>query len=96
MKKCAKLDCVLIFLYWCLIGSLKVGLAQSNTVKVGVVLDVNGSIGKIGLSCIHMALSQFYLSHPHHNTTIVFTIRDSHTDVVSAASHGSLLLSVSA
>ncbi|WJX41656.1 hypothetical protein P8452_28977 [Trifolium repens] len=59
-----------------------------NAVKVGVVLDVSdGTFGKIGLSCINMALSDFYDSHSHHKTRIQIVVRDSHKDVVTAAAH---------
>jgi ionotropic glutamate receptor len=72
------------------------GMAQTrnnensiNAVKVGVVLDVSdGTFGKIGLSCINMALSDFYDSHSHHKTRIQIVVRDSHKDVVTAAAHG--------
>jgi ionotropic glutamate receptor len=78
---------------WCVLLG---GMAQTrnnessiNAVKVGVVLDVSdGTFGKIGLSCINMALSDFYDSHSHHKTRIQIVVRDSHKDVVTAAAHG--------
>src|ERR1044072_324657 len=75
------------------------GMAQRNettstrVVKVGGVLDLTtGMVGKIGLSCIKMSLSDFYLSHSHYNTRLQLTFKDSHGDVVTAASQGSFLL----
>jgi ionotropic glutamate receptor len=71
-------------------------LAQRNetvVVKVGAVLDVsNGTngVGIIGLSCIKMALKDFYDSHSHYKTRIQIILRDSHKDVVTAATHGTL------
>ncbi|WJX35445.1 hypothetical protein P8452_23435 [Trifolium repens] len=68
-------------------------LAQRNetvVVKVGAVLDVsNGTngVGIIGLSCIKMALKDFYDSHSHYKTRIQIILRDSHKDVVTAAAH---------
>nr|XP_012571548.1 glutamate receptor 2.7-like isoform X1 [Cicer arietinum] len=59
----------------------------AEIVKVGVVLDLtNGTVGKIGLRCIKMSLSDFYLSHSHsyHKTTIQLIVRDSLRDVVTA------------
>ncbi|KAL6130485.1 hypothetical protein ACLB2K_068864 [Fragaria x ananassa] len=40
-------------------------LAQNTTipVNVGVILDLDTGFGKLGLSCIEMALSDFYASH---------------------------------
>jgi ionotropic glutamate receptor len=71
------------------------GMAQmrnnesSIVVKVGAVLDVtNGTVGIIGLSCINMALSDFYLTHSHYKTRIQIIVKDSHKDVVTAAAHG--------
>ena len=80
---------------WCLVNLLGEILAQSKNesnivVKVGAVIDVssNGTVGKIGLSCINMSLSDFYLSHSHYKTRIQLIVRDSHKDVVTAAAHG--------
>ncbi|KAK7311929.1 hypothetical protein RJT34_10405 [Clitoria ternatea] len=65
---------------------LGLGMAEKKgTVKVGAVLNLGETVGKMGLSCINIALSDFYLSHSHYNTRLHFTIRDSHTDVVTAA-----------
>ncbi|XP_028807072.1 glutamate receptor 2.7-like [Neltuma alba] len=66
-------------------------MAQTNgsvPVKVGIVLDLSSPAAKMGLSCINMSLSDFYASHPHYKTRLVFFVRDSHSDVVSAASQG--------
>ncbi|WJX35444.1 hypothetical protein P8452_23434 [Trifolium repens] len=69
------------------------GMAQTRNessvvVKVGAVLDVsNGTVGRIGLSCINMALTDFYESHSHYKTRIQVILRDSNKDVVTAAAH---------
>ncbi|KAF5936362.1 hypothetical protein HYC85_027491 [Camellia sinensis] len=65
----------------------KMAMAQNNTipVNVGVVLDMNTWVGKMGLSCITMALSDFYASHGHYRTRLVLNTRDSKKDVVGAA-----------
>uniref|UniRef100_F6H9F0 Ionotropic glutamate receptor C-terminal domain-containing protein n=1 Tax=Vitis vinifera TaxID=29760 RepID=F6H9F0_VITVI len=54
-------------------------------VKVGVVLDMDTWLAKMGLRCISMALSEFYASHGHYKTRLVLEIRDSKRDVVGAA-----------
>ncbi|PNX85015.1 glutamate receptor-like protein [Trifolium pratense] len=70
-------------------GMAQIKNESSVVVKVGAVLDVsNGTFGKIGLSCINMALSDFYDSNSHHKTRIQIIVRDSHMDVVTAAAHG--------
>ncbi|KAL7165872.1 hypothetical protein ACSBR2_036692 [Camellia fascicularis] len=63
-------------------------MAQNTTtvqVKVGVVLDMNTWVGKMGLKCISMALSDLYSSHPHFKTRLDPHVRDSKDSVVGAA-----------
>ncbi|CAJ2643707.1 unnamed protein product [Trifolium pratense] len=84
---------IFIVIITCWFVNMFGGMAQprneSNVVvKVGAVLDVtNGTVGIIGLSCINMALSDFYHSHSHYKTRIQIILRDSHKDVVTAAAH---------
>ncbi|KAJ8561139.1 hypothetical protein K7X08_027329 [Anisodus acutangulus] len=56
-------------------------------VNVGVVLDMDEFLGKMGLSCISMALSDFYSSDhgSKYKTRVVLHTRDSKRDVVGAA-----------
>ncbi|PSS20977.1 Glutamate receptor 2.1 like [Actinidia chinensis var. chinensis] len=73
--------------------SLKMGMALENRtttipVNVGVVLDMDQWMGKMGLSCISMALSDFYASHDYYKTRLVLNTRDSKNDVVGAAAAG--------
>ena len=72
---------------------MEMGMAQNTTipVKVGVVLDLDTWVGKMGLSCISMALSDFYASHGHYKTRLVLEIRDSKRDVMGAAAAGTLV-----
>ncbi|KAL5559600.1 hypothetical protein UlMin_035811 [Ulmus minor] len=63
-------------------------MAQNQTiipVKVGVVLDLKTEVAEIWLSCMEMALSDFYASRAHYKTRLVFRTRDSNGDVVDAA-----------
>ncbi|KAI5586810.1 hypothetical protein BDE02_06G237200 [Populus trichocarpa] len=68
---------------------LEMGVAQSTTstipVNVGVVLDFASLGAKIALSCINMALSDFYASHGDYKTRLVLNTRDSKKDVIGAA-----------
>ncbi|KAK2979244.1 hypothetical protein RJ640_021150 [Escallonia rubra] len=70
-----------------LLSSTKMATAQNSTspVNVGVVLDMDTWLGKMGLSCITMALSDFYASHINYKTRLVLNTRDSKRDVVGAA-----------
>ena len=71
-------------------------MAQNTStipVNVGVILDLDTWNGKMGFSCINMALSDFYASNPHYRTRLVLNSRDSKSDVVGAAAAGSLSLS---
>ncbi|XP_043710262.1 glutamate receptor 2.7-like [Telopea speciosissima] len=77
---------ILIFSLSLFIG--KFGVAQNTTkpFNVGVVLNFNKLIGRIGLSSISMALSDFYATHSFYKTRLVFHTRDSKNSVVRAAS----------
>ncbi|KAB5513738.1 hypothetical protein DKX38_027694 [Salix brachista] len=75
----------------------EMGMAEniSIPVNVGVVLDLGSDLdGKIALSCIEMALSDFYATHGDYRTRLVLNTRDSMKDVVGAAAAGSLSLSL--
>ncbi|XP_050381657.1 LOW QUALITY PROTEIN: glutamate receptor 2.8-like [Argentina anserina] len=62
-------------------------VAQNNTipVNVGMILNYDSLFGKMGLSCINMALSDFYDSHAYYKTRLVLHTRDSMRDVVVEA-----------
>ena len=62
-------------------------MAQNTTipVNVGLVLDFDTSLGKMGLTCIPLALSDFYASHGNYKTSHVLKTRDSRRDVGAAA-----------
>ncbi|GLT44477.1 hypothetical protein SLA2020_183710 [Shorea laevis] len=66
---------------------MEVVTAQNTTipVNVGVVLDLDSWVGKLGLSCIEMALQDFYSNHGNYRTRLVLHTRDSERDVVGAA-----------
>ncbi|KAG6626647.1 hypothetical protein CIPAW_15G065100 [Carya illinoinensis] len=69
-------------------GRIFMGKAQNKTfipVKVGVILDLDTWKGRMGQSCIKMALSDFYASNSHYKTRLVLDTRDSKNDVVEAA-----------
>ncbi|KAJ6856088.1 hypothetical protein NC651_037836 [Populus alba x Populus x berolinensis] len=64
------------------------GMAENTSipVNVGVVLDLDSDLdGRIALSCIEMALSDFYATHGDYKTRLVLNTRDSMEDVVGAA-----------
>ncbi|OVA03675.1 hypothetical protein BVC80_1097g18 [Macleaya cordata] len=60
--------------------------------KVGVVLDIDSLVAKMGLTSMSMALSDFYSStnNSFHKRSLVLHTRDSNGDIVDAASEGSL------
>ncbi|KAF9681348.1 hypothetical protein SADUNF_Sadunf06G0216600 [Salix dunnii] len=90
MKKCS-LNPVLSFFFFLSLKilSLEMGAAQNTAptipVNVGVVLDLDDLNGKIALSCINMALTDFYASHGSYKTRLVLKTRNSEKDVVGAA-----------
>ncbi|PNT33981.2 hypothetical protein POPTR_006G268700v4 [Populus trichocarpa] len=90
MKKYS-LNPVLSFFFFLslMILFLEMGVAQNTTstipVNIGVVLDLASLDANIALSCINMALSDFYASHGDYNTRLVLNTRDSKKDVIGAA-----------
>ncbi|XP_041018053.1 glutamate receptor 2.3-like [Juglans microcarpa x Juglans regia] len=54
-------------------------------IPVGVVLDLNSTVGELAESCIFMALSDFYAVNAHYRTRLALFTRDSRGDVVGAA-----------
>ncbi|GLT56896.1 hypothetical protein SLA2020_299090 [Shorea laevis] len=82
-----------LFIVFCMLYFMKVELAvaQNNTatttipVNVGMVLDLDMWVGKLGLSCFSIALSDFYSNHSDYRTRLVLNTRDSKGDVVGAA-----------
>ncbi|KAL7159599.1 hypothetical protein ABFS83_01G038800 [Erythranthe nasuta] len=58
--------------------------AQIISVRVGVVLDMDG-YGNMSFNCISMALSDFYDTHGNYKTKLVLTSRDSREGVIGAA-----------
>lgn len=66
-------------------------MAQNSSpfpVRVGVVLDMDDELGKMGFICIKMALSGFYTKHTRYRTRLILHSRDSKKDVVGAAAAG--------
>ncbi|GKV03090.1 hypothetical protein SLEP1_g15457 [Rubroshorea leprosula] len=82
-----------LFIVFCMSYSVEVevAVAPNNTaittipVNVGMVLDLDMWVGKLGLSCFNMALSDFYSNHSDYRTRLVLNTRDSKGDVVGAA-----------
>ncbi|XP_050363809.1 glutamate receptor 2.7-like [Argentina anserina] len=67
-----------------LVFSSMAAVSENNPVNVGVgvVLDFRSGIGKMGLSCINMSLSDFYASHPNYTTRLLLHQRNSDPDDV--------------
>ncbi|KAG5225124.1 glutamate receptor [Salix suchowensis] len=89
MKKTHSKAVLSFFFIFCVkILFTEMGMAEniSIPVNVGVVLDLGSDLdGKIALSCIEMALSDFYATHGDYRTRLVLNTRDSMKDVVGAA-----------
>ncbi|KVI05815.1 glutamate receptor 2.8-like [Cynara cardunculus var. scolymus] len=65
-------------------GTLKIG--------VGVVLDMDSSVGKTSSLCIKMAIDDFYQTHHNYTTKIIPHIHHSESDTLQAASAAIQLL----
>lgn len=93
-KNPPNLELLLSIFFFFLCSWISLAMAQNKTipVNVGVVLDdLNSRNGKIWLSCIKMALSDFYASHANYKTRLVLNTRDSKQNVVGAAKAGNSL-----
>ncbi|XP_071741991.1 glutamate receptor 2.7-like [Rutidosis leptorrhynchoides] len=55
-------------------------------IEIGVILDMETSIGKMSSTCISMALRDFYQQHVNYTTEIQLHFRDAKQDNVQAAS----------
>ncbi|GLT81647.1 hypothetical protein SLE2022_000840 [Rubroshorea leprosula] len=81
----------LFFVLFCRLFSVETAVAQNTMasattpVNVGVVLDLDSWVGKLGLSCIDMAISDFYFNHSNYRTRLVLNVKDSEGDIVGAA-----------
>ena len=82
---------LLFFVVFSDLGGASSARAQNTTqpVNIGVVVDYETWAGKMGLSCIEMAVSEFYASQGiHYKTRLVIHSRNSNSDVIGAASAG--------
>ena len=66
----------------------KQSMADVNVIRVGVVLDLNSTVGEMAASYISMAVSDFYAVHANYQTRLTLFTRDSKDDVVGAACAG--------
>ncbi|KAL0312208.1 UNVERIFIED_CONTAM: Glutamate receptor 2.7 [Sesamum radiatum] len=66
---------------------MNVGVAQGTTtdISVGVVLDMDVPVSQMSLTCISMAISEFYATHGYYNTRLALSTRDSNGTVIGAA-----------
>jgi len=55
-----------------------------------VIVDLETWVGKMGLSCVELSLSNFYSSNPSYKTRLILNVRDSKGEEVAAAAAGSL------
>lgn len=85
MKKRSPPVLCTFFLFLLLLSNM--AASQIIPVEVGVVLDMD-DFGEMALTCLSMALSEFYSSHSHYKTRLLLTTRDSRGDVVGAAAAG--------
>ena len=56
-----------------------------EAVRVGVILDMNSTVGVMANSCISMAVSDFYAANPYFETRVALFTRDSNGDVTAAS-----------
>ncbi|KAK3437305.1 hypothetical protein EUGRSUZ_C01874 [Eucalyptus grandis] len=59
--------------------------ATTIPVNVGVIVDLETWVGKMGLSCVNLSISNFYSSNPSYKTRLILNVRDSKGEEVAAA-----------
>ncbi|KAL2539079.1 Glutamate receptor 2.2 [Abeliophyllum distichum] len=64
----------------------------NSTFQVGVVLDLDSLVGRIGLSCLTMSRSDFYSVHSNYTTRLVLNVMDSKGQIIDAAASALTLL----
>lgn len=62
--------------------------SRNISFPVGVVLDLDSPGGRIGLSYLSMALSDFYRVHKNYTTKLVLHVEDSKGLVIDSAASG--------
>ncbi|KAM5585569.1 glutamate receptor 2.8 [Rosa sericea] len=81
-----RISIILVLFSWIFMAAaMAAENASTIPVNVGVVVDLDEPSGKMYLSCIEMALSDFYASHAQYETRVVLNTSNSHEDVVGAA-----------
>jgi hypothetical protein len=79
--------CSILFLLLSLWGHAEY---MAAVIRVGVVLDLNSTLGEMAESCIFMALSDFYAANANYRTRLTLSTRNSRGDVLGAACSGNI------
>ncbi|KAM3223549.1 hypothetical protein ACQJBY_057111 [Aegilops geniculata] len=58
--------------------------AAPPPVRVGLVVDLTSDVGRKSLTCLSMALDDFYQKHPDYVTRVELRLNDSHGDLVTS------------
>ncbi|XP_065850438.1 glutamate receptor 2.2-like isoform X2 [Euphorbia lathyris] len=83
MRKMNNINISLISL--CLVMFFSSENTTAISVNVGVIGNMEDSVGKMMLRCMEMAISDFYQTNSHFQTRILLHTRDSMEDVIGAA-----------
>ena len=87
---CSLLFCMFMVMLWC---ECEVIMGKKSVpVRVGVVLHFNSTVGKMGRSCLSIALHDFYSTNSDYGTKLALFFKDSKDDVVDAASSGTYII----
>jgi hypothetical protein len=89
MKNLIKLPVFLCFTLFSVVPAQNSNqTTSSHDIPVGVILDLNTIVGKIGQTSIAMAMEDFYIANKNYSTRLVLHIRDSNGDDFQATSAG--------
>lgn len=86
VRMCDIVLCCILF-FW-VMAARSEGLDSNGgvvEVKIGLIVDLNSSMGVMVESCIAMAQYDFYRSHPSYRTKLAFHTKNSHKALAAAS-----------
>lgn len=81
------LSCIILSCYSAILAKSYSTSHVVQEVKIGLLLNLNSSLGEMMESCVKMAHSDFYKAHPNYWTRLLFRTKNSR-GVLEAASAG--------
>ncbi|KAL3819383.1 hypothetical protein ACJIZ3_005288 [Penstemon smallii] len=85
----SSLHVCILSMFFCLCINAQTELQNNSTlVNVGVVLDLDSLVGRIGMTSLSLSLSDYYSIDRNFSAKIVLHVRDSNGQIIDAAASG--------